>query len=147
MPRCAISINGHNHPVTAVDAYTNGNPTNINDLNIDDIPNLYAFLRHLNITSKDLPHVDKLMPIQQVNLAIFDCTVRLLDTQNASIIPTITSELRALEDLANRLGQDQDLSTEQQAFITAIRSGGGNGRYWAWFMELKCAVEVVELTV
>ncbi|KAF5964232.1 hypothetical protein FCOIX_13506 [Fusarium coicis] len=145
MRRCAIAINGHNHPVAAVNAYVNGNPNNINDLNIDDIPNLYAFLWHLNIISKDLPHVDKLMPIQQVNLAIFDCTVRLPDTQNASIIPTITIELRALEDLANRLGQDQDLSTEQQAFITAIRSGGGNGRYWARFMEVKCAVAMVEL--
>ncbi|CVL13259.1 uncharacterized protein FPRN_15205 [Fusarium proliferatum] len=146
MRRCAIPINsgqpGHNQPGTASHRYVTGSPTNINDLNIDDIPNLYAFLQHQKITSKYLPHVDRWLPIP------FDCRVRLLDIAlNGAIIPYITSQMGALEDLANSLEDDKDLSTEQQAFITESASGGGNGQYWEWFMELKCAVALVELTV
>lgn len=70
--------------------------------------------------------------------------------------------MEALEDLINRLEQGRRLSWQQQAFINDIASGGGNlsmavskslqvsesdktyGQYWPWFMELKCAVAVVE---
>ncbi|ENH72222.1 hypothetical protein FOC1_g10006597 [Fusarium oxysporum f. sp. cubense race 1] len=155
MRRCAIVINngqsGHNYPVTVVNYYLlTGPPTQINDIDIEEIPSLHSFLRRRKITSKDLPHVDKLQPIQQVNkhLAIFDCQVRLHGTTlNASIIGYITGQMEALKDLADRLERGQGVSRQQQAFINRTASGGGNGPYWAWFMELKCAVQLVELTV
>ncbi|CZR49791.1 uncharacterized protein FPRO_16000 [Fusarium proliferatum ET1] len=133
MSRCVIVINngqpGHGHPVSVVNDYITSPPTDINRLKFKHIPILHSFLRRHKITRKYLPHVDKLRPIQQVNLAIFGY------------------HMEVLEDLADRLERGQGISRQQQAFINSIASGGGNGPYWAWFMELKCAVELVELTV
>ncbi|PNP59294.1 hypothetical protein FNYG_14958 [Fusarium nygamai] len=153
MRRCAIDINngqpGHNHPVEAVNAYISGPPTDINKLKFNTIPVLQSFLRRHKITREYLPHVDKLSTIQRVNLAIFGCQVRLLgidkdEALDEALIDYIADQMEGLEDLANRLEQGRRLSRQQQAFVNGITSGGGNGPYWLWFMELRCAVAVVE---
>ncbi|EXM24892.1 hypothetical protein FOTG_07942 [Fusarium oxysporum f. sp. vasinfectum 25433] len=93
MRRCAIVINndqsGHNYPVTVVNYYVTGPLTQINNINIEEIPSLHSFLRRRKIT---------------INLAIFDYQVRLYGTTlNASIIRYITGQIEALKDLADRL--------------------------------------------
>ncbi|EMT66657.1 hypothetical protein FOC4_g10002985, partial [Fusarium odoratissimum] len=139
---------GHGYPVSVVNDYITGPPTDINRLKFKHIPILHSFLRRYKITRKYLPHVDKLPPIQQVNLAIFGCQVQLLGIEeDTSLIEYIAGQMEALEDLADRLERGQGISRQQQAFINSIALGGGNGPYWAWFMELKCAVELVELIV
>ncbi|KAI7760011.1 hypothetical protein LZL87_013884 [Fusarium oxysporum] len=145
MQRCIIIINngqpGHNHPVRVVNRYAAGPPTDLNDIDIKYIPSLHSFFRRHKIISKYLPYVDELQSIQQVNLAIFGYQVQLLGTrEDISLIKYIRGQIEALEDLADRLERGHGVSRQQQAFINSIASGGGNGAYWAWFMELKCVV-------
>lgn len=149
MRRCAIEIDnsqpGHNHPINAVDDYAAGLPPEVHKLNFKYIPILQSFLRRHKITREYLPHIDKLSTIQQVNLAIFGCQVQLLRQEvDITKIDYIACQMEALEDLAGRLEKGRRLSKQQQAFVASITSGGGNGPYWSWFFELKCAVAVVE---
>ncbi|EMT69414.1 hypothetical protein FOC4_g10000019, partial [Fusarium odoratissimum] len=58
--------------------------------------------------------------------------------EDISLIKYIIGQIEALEDLANCL---------EQAFINSIALGSSNGLYWAWFIELKCIVELVKLIV
>ncbi|KAG5751323.1 hypothetical protein H9Q73_014412 [Fusarium xylarioides] len=69
------------------------------------------------------------------------------EAEDKALIDYIVDQMEALEDLANRLEQGQRLSRQQQAFVNGITSGGGNGPYWLWFMELRCAVAVVDSVV
>ncbi|KAF9767928.1 hypothetical protein IL306_014840 [Fusarium sp. DS 682] len=133
--RCAIVINkdrrqGQDYPVKVVNA------------------KLYAILRRHKITSNFFPHIDDLSPLQRVDLAIFDCQ-RLVegDDQDEYVIKFIRGQRKALEGLADQLKDKTGLSLRQQAFIDSITSAGGNDAYWAWFMELKCAIAEIESMV
>ncbi|KAI7762696.1 hypothetical protein LZL87_013986 [Fusarium oxysporum] len=114
---CAIVINngqpGHGHPDSVVNDYITVPPTDINRLKFKNIPILHSFLRRHKITTEYLPHVEKLSPVQQVNLAIFGCQVQLLGIkEDEALIEYIAGQMEALEDLADRLEQGRRLSRQ-----------------------------------